>query len=164
MYPGKRKFMTVAAFLALFGGAVFLGSPSFVGAQDGSSPGVQPVSTSSPSGGWAERLKGQTITENSVEGRAERAAKVELQHQRMMDQMQREMEHQPKNTGTFNEMSTMHQYGAGKGNGLLMSDLEAQPVSNKGGRCPSTAPVKEYDISAINAEITLNAWLDYYPK
>ena len=36
-------------------------------------------------------------------------------------------------------------------------------MSNKGGRCPSTAPVKEYDISAINAEITLNAWLDYYP-
>ena len=163
MYPGKRKFMTVAAFVALFGGAVFLGSPSFVGAQNGSSSEAHPASASSPSVGWAERLKGQTITENSVEGRAERAAKVELQHQRMMDQMKTEMDHQGKNTGTFNEMSTMHQYGAGKGNGLLMSDLEAQPVSNKGGRCPSTAPVKEYDISAINAEITLNAWLDYYP-
>ena len=100
MYPGKRKFMTVAAFLALFGGAAFIGSPSFVGAQNGSSPEAQPVSMSSPSPGWAERLKGQTITENSVEGRAERAAKVELQHQRMMDQMQKEMEHQPKNTGT----------------------------------------------------------------
>ena len=163
MYPGKRKFITVAAFLALFGGAVFLGSSSVVVAQDGSSSEAQAVSTSSPSVGWAERLKGQTITENSVEGRAERAAKVELQHQRMMDQMKTEMDHQAPNTGTFNEMSTMHQYGAGKGNGLLMSDLEAQPVSNKGGRCPSTAPVKDYDISAINVEITLNAWLDYYP-
>ena len=60
----------------------------------------------------------------------------------------------PTNTGTFNEMSMMHQYGAGKGNGLLMSDPEAQPVSNRGGQCPSGAPVKNYDISAINAEIT----------
>lgn len=60
-------------------------------------------------------------------------------------------------------MSAMHQYGAGKGNGLLMSDLEAQPVSNNGGRCPSIARGKEYDISTINAEITLNAWFDYYP-
>ena len=59
-----------------------------------SSPGDQVVSASSPSVGWAERLKGQTITENSVEGRAERAAKVELQHQRLMDQMKNEMDHQ----------------------------------------------------------------------
>ena len=41
--------------------------------------------------GWAEKLKGQTIVENSIEGRSERAAMVELQHQRMMEQMQKEM-------------------------------------------------------------------------
>ena len=119
------------------------------------------MSTQSPE--WAERLKGQTITENAIEGRAERAAQVERQHQRLMDQMQKEMGHQNDNTGTFNSMSMMHQYGAGKANGLLMSDPEVEPVSTKGGRCPAGAPVKEYDISAINAEITLNAWLDYYP-
>ena len=28
--------------------------------------------------GWAERLKGQTIVENAIEGRAERSALVEL--------------------------------------------------------------------------------------
>ena len=36
-------------------------------------------------------------------------------------------------------------------------------MSVPGGRCPSTAPAKKYDISAINIEITLNQWLDFYP-
>ena len=156
MYYGKRALFTFSAFLALFGGSTLIGGAPSVGAEDtSSSPKVHQMAMASESSTWAEKLKGQTVVENSVEGRAERAAKVELQHQRMMDQMQKEMDHQADNTGTFNEMSTMHQYGAGKGNGLLMSDLEAQPVSNKGGRCPSGAPVKDYDISAINAEITL---------
>ena len=150
MRYGTHSVLTAIAFLALFSGSTLVGSAPSFGAEDAlSPPKAHKMAMSAPSAGWAEKLKGQTVVENSVEGRAERAAKVELQHQRMMDQMKREMEHQGKNTGTFNEMSTMHQYGAGKGNGLLMSDLDAQPVSNKGGRCPSTAPVKEYDISAI---------------
>ena len=36
---------------------------------------------------WAERLKGQTIVENAHEGRAERSALVEKQHERLMEQM-----------------------------------------------------------------------------
>ena len=32
-----------------------------------------------------------------------------------------------------------------------------------GGKCPATAPVKQYNVSAINVEITLNQWLDFYP-
>lgn len=61
-------------------------------------------------------------------------------------------------------MSMLHQYGGGKGNYLLASDPDIEPVSMKGGgKCPATAPVKDFDISAINVEITLNQWLDYYP-
>ena len=136
---------------------------SFASAQESSPLKAQPVAMTSQSPGWAQQLKGQTITENAMEGRAERSALVELQHQRLMDQMKKEMKHQAPNTGTYNTMSMMHQYGAGKGNGLLMSDPDIEPVSNKGGRCPAGVPVKNYDISAIDAEITLNAWLDYYP-
>ena len=44
----------------------------------------------SQSPGWAERLKGQTIVENAMEGRAERAALVEQQHQRMMQQVEKD--------------------------------------------------------------------------
>ncbi|MCZ6581077.1 MAG: LysM peptidoglycan-binding domain-containing protein [Nitrospirae bacterium] len=113
--------------------------------------------------GWVEQLKGQTIMENAIEGRPERAAMVERQHERMMEQMRKEMAHTP-NEGGFQTMSMIHQYGAGPGNYLLSSDPAVEPVSTKGrGRCPSTVPVKHYDISAINVEITLNQWLDYYP-
>ena len=162
MFQHVRLRFTVVSFLGVLGSAVFLGTPTVALSQNGS-PAVQPVAMTQANQPWAEMLKGQTIVENSVEGRAERAAKVELQHQRLMEQMQKDSSHQGNNTGTFNSMSMMHQYGAGKGNGLLMSDMDAQPVSNNGGRCPSGAPVKSYDISAINVEVTLNAWLDYYP-
>ncbi len=60
-------------------------------------------------------------------------------------------------------MTNMHQYGAGGQDLLLASDRNVEPVAASGGNCPSTAPVRDYDISAINAEITLNQWLDYYP-
>ena len=47
--------------------------------------------------------------------------------------------------------------------GFLATNTGTEPVSATGGLCPEVAPVKHYDISAINVEITLNQWLDYYP-
>ncbi len=111
---------------------------------------------------WAQRLKGQTIVEDAMSGRASRSALVEMQHNRLMEQMTRQVQTgQATNTGMFNGMSTMHQYD-GQGF-LLASQPNTEPVAVAGGRCPSTAPVKKYDISAINMEITLNQWLDFYP-
>ena len=66
-------------------------------------------------------------------------------------------------SGMYNNMNMMHQYGAGGQDVLLMSNTGAEPVSSQGGRCPASAPVKQYDVSAINVEISLNMWLDYYP-
>ncbi len=136
---------------------------SGAGAEDHDArPLIHATGMNQQSPGWAERLKGQTIVENAQEGRAERAALVERQHERLMRQMEHEAE--DSNSGGFDTMSMMHQYGAGKGNYLLSSDTDAEPVSmNGGGKCPATAPVRHYDVSAINAEITLNQWLDYYP-
>src|SRR6266571_2126972 len=60
---------------------------------------------------WAQKLKGQTIVENTIEGRPERAAMVEMQHNRLMEQMARQAQDgKGSNTGLFNGMSTMHQY------------------------------------------------------
>lgn len=127
---------------------------------------AEPTSSTDPRGAqeptWAEQLKGQTIVENSMEGRADRAALVEEQHKRLMQQMDHQM-HQADNTGLFNTMSTMHQYGAGRQDYLLASNPNVEPTAQTTGRCPSTAPVKHYDISAIDVEITLNQWLDFYP-
>jgi hypothetical protein len=110
---------------------------------------------------WAEQLKGQTIIEDTMEGRPERTAMMERQHHRVMEQMQRDADVQ-RNEGFYNDVNMMHQYGAGNQDVLLMSNT-GEPVSATGGRCPKTAPVRQYDISAINVEITLNQWLDFYP-
>ena len=163
MFGYKLNVLTVSAFLALFGGMAFWTTPSFVSAENATSSQVHPVGMNSQSPGWAERLKGQTIVEDAMEGRAERAALVEQQHQRMMKQMQKEMDHKGADTGAFNSMSMIHQYGGGPENGLLASNSNVEPVSMKGGLCPKTAPVRNYDVSAVNVEITLNQWLDYYP-
>ena len=162
MFYSTRAIFTVAVAVAVWGCALPFGVTSPVHARD-ASPAAHQVTMSSQSPGWAERLKGQTITENAVEGRAERAAMVELQHQRLMQQMQKDTLQKGDASGAFNTMSMMHQYGAGPANGLLASNSDVEPVSMKGGLCPKTAPVRQYDVSAINVEITLNQWLDFYP-
>ncbi|MEP6958008.1 MAG: hypothetical protein ABI980_04705, partial [Nitrospirota bacterium] len=98
--------------------------------------------------GWAEKLKGQTIIEDTIEGKSNRAAMVEQQHQRIMDHMAQDPQVQGVNTGMYNTSSMMHQYGAGGQDLLLVSDPRVEPVAQTGGgKCPATAPVKEYNIS-----------------
>src|SRR5690349_8579567 len=113
---------------------------------------------------WAEQLKGQTIVEDTMSGKAERSAMVEQQHQRIMEHMAQDPQVQGVNTGMYNTSAMMHQYGAGGQDMLLVSDPRVEPVAmTGGGKCPATAPVKQYNVSAINVEITLNQWLDFYP-
>ena len=113
---------------------------------------------------WAEQLKGQTIIEDTMSGKADRSAMVEQQHQRIMEHMTHDPQVQGVNTGMYNTQSMMHQYGAGGQDMLLVSDPRVEPVAmTGGGKCPATAPVKQYNVSAINVEITLNQWLDFYP-
>ena len=115
---------------------------------------------------WAEQLKGQTIVEDVQEGHAERTAMMERQHQRIMEKMNEQMTHDAnlqRTDGFYNNVNMMHQYGAGNQDVLLMSNSGVEPVSSLGGRCPANVPVRQYDISAINVEISLNMWLDFYP-
>lgn len=112
---------------------------------------------------WADALKGQTLVEDALEGRAGRSEQVELQHQRLMRQMEQQASTQ-WTSGGYNGMSMMHQYMGQDGSSfLLASDSKTEPVALSGGRCPAEAPVKSYAISMINVEITLNRWQDYYP-
>jgi len=80
----------------------------------------------------------------------------------VMEQMAKDADVQ-RTSGFFNNMNMMHQYGAGGQDVLLMSQTGAEPVSTQGGQCPAGTPVRRYDVSAINVEITLNRWLDFYP-
>ena len=57
-------------------------------------PAVQHTAMSHQTPGWAEKLKGQTILEDTMAGRPERAAMVERQHERIMLQMQQDLQTQ----------------------------------------------------------------------
>ena len=88
--------------------------------------------------GWAEKLKGQTIVEDAMGGKAERSAMVEQQHQRIMEHMAQDPQVQGVNTGMYNTSSMMHQYGAGGQDMLLVSDPRVEPVlQTGGGKCPA---------------------------
>ena len=54
-----------------------------------------------------------------MEGTPGRSAMVELQHHRIMQQMQQDAEAQ-RTGGFYNNMTMMHQYGAGNQDILLM--------------------------------------------
>ena len=117
---------------------------------------------------WTQQLKGQTILEDTIEGRPDRSGKMELQHHRLMEKLEQQAQKDAKaqqTSGAFNEMSMMHQYMGQDGSSfLLMSDgSKGEPVMTSGGKCPAGVPVKQYDVSMINIEITLNRWLDFYP-
>src|SRR2546428_10114097 len=104
---------------------------------------------------WAQQLKGQTIVEDAISGRANRSALVELQHNRLMEQMARQVG-QAQNTGLFNGMSTMHQYD---GQGYPPASQQGvDPVAMSGVRCPPTPPVRKYGLPPINVGTPLNPW------
>ncbi|MCP9442707.1 MAG: hypothetical protein NNA20_08940 [Nitrospira sp.] len=153
-------------FLVLSGGLV-VGGPGWSSAEQSEH---QHTSLATPVSmpAWTQQLKGQTIVENAIEGRAEHAQRTEQQHHRLMEKLAQQAGQDAvahPTSGMFNNMSMMHQYMGQDGSSfLLMSDRgKGEPVLSTGGRCPANAPVRKYDISMINIEITLNRWLDYYP-
>ena len=139
---------------------LFASSPEEVSHQGHATPVAMP--------GWTQQLKGQTIIEDTIEGRPDRSEKMEMQHHRLMEKLEQQAQKDAKaqqTSGAFNEMSMMHQYMGQDGSSfLLMSDgSKGEPVMASGGKCPAGVPVKQYDVSMINIEITLNRWLDFYP-
>jgi FtsP/CotA-like multicopper oxidase with cupredoxin domain len=167
MYPGKSRFLTASMFLALMGGASFWATPPFVGAEDGSPSHVhQAGMTHQDSSGWQEQLKGQTRVEDALEGRAGLSEKIEVQHHRIMRRLEEQAQQDAQvqaNSGVFNNVSMMHQYMGQDGSSYLLAvDPDADLSTGSGAKCPAGVPTKHYDVSMIDAEITLNRWLDYY--
>lgn len=168
MYHGKNRFLTVSVFLALMGGTGFWAVPSSVGAESQSSPHVhQAGMTHQGSTGWQQQLKGQTLVEDALEGRAGLSEKVEMQHHRIMRRLEEQARKDAQvqaTSGGFNNMSMMHQYMGQDGSSWLLAvDAEASLSNQPGAKCPAGVPTKSFDVSMIDAEITLNRWLDYYP-
>jgi len=166
MFFQKLPVCVLTRMLGAMAAVALLGVP-LASAENSSQvgqPSSQHVAMNHQLPGWAEKLKGQTIVEDTMGGKPERSAMVEQQHQRIMDHMAQDPQVQGINTGMYNTSAMMHQYGAGGQDMLLASDPRMEPVAlTGGGKCPATAPVKQYNVSAINVEITLNQWLDFYP-
>ena len=152
-WRNSNRLADVLQAVAIAGGLIF--SPAVFAADEHASHAAGQTSPA-----WAEKLKGQTIIEDAMEGRADRAVKVDMQHQRLM----RQIDQAQGTSGGYNTMSSMHQYAGQEGASfLLASQTGVEPVKMDGGRCPASAPVKAYDVSMIAIEITLNQWLDMYP-
>src|SRR5919106_6376023 len=103
---------SLSRLLGVVAGVALMGLPLVATAEEAAShAGHQAMSHQTPA--WAEQLKGQTVMEDAMEGRPERAMMVDMQHQRIMRQLQQDPQVQQVNTGMYNTMSMMHQYGAG---------------------------------------------------
>jgi len=144
--------------------SLLLVSPWAFAADTGHQGHTMPVSGPA----WQQSLKGQTIVEDTIEGRPGRSEKIELQHHRLMRKLESQMQQDGQaqlTSGAFNGMSMMHQYMGQDGSSFLLASdpAKGEPVSMTGARCPSGVPSKHYDISMINVEVTLNRWLDFYP-
>jgi hypothetical protein len=104
-----------------------------------------------------------SIVEKVMEKYVDRVTLVEWPHQRIMPQMKRDAYAQ-QTRSFYNNMSMLHQNEAGQEDVWLLSQTGIESISSLGARCPAGAPVRQYDISAINVEISLNWWLNFsYP-
>jgi len=111
---------------------------------------------------WLEKLETQIDYEEMMSGMDGRQDRLDKTFMQLMDRLQDKIkEHAtPASTGGgFHDSWSAHQLQQS----YLLGPVEAAEKVFKGAHCPSNAPVKKYDVVAINVEITLNQWGDYYP-
>ena len=114
---------------------------------------------------WVNRLRGQVLIEETLEGRSGRTAKIARMHQKMMDHAAAERKGAVRDVSgprTYSDM--LHQMGL-MGNDIILeaADQAVSDSMNTGGSCPANAPKRVFDIKAIEVEITLNQWHMFYP-
>ena len=112
---------------------------------------------------WLEKLENQVNYEEMMEGKAGDQQKLDKTFKNLMDRLQGKLkEHAAPASagGGFHDSWAAHQIQNGY---LLGPTAEASTEVRQGGHCPAGVPTKEYDITAINVEITLNQWGDYFP-
>ena len=126
--------------------------------EHGSGSTAEPVVSAS----WENQFKEQIAREDAAEGRAGHRDQVDAAMQKLMDEISKGSNEHAEHTGgngPFSGMGAMQQMDRSF---FLGPVANAESVTGVGA-CPKNAPVREFDISAINIEITLNQWLDYHP-
>ena len=88
MLSVKKVHRAVKVFVACAGTMFMMAVVGHAGeeiqGEADSHAGHNVVAASGKTNGWVERLKRQTIVEDSIEGNPDRAAKVDRQHERLM--------------------------------------------------------------------------------
>ncbi|KMP10408.1 hypothetical protein UZ36_07705, partial [Candidatus Nitromaritima sp. SCGC AAA799-C22] len=111
---------------------------------------------------WLDKLENQVNYEEVMSGMDGRQDRLNNTFMKLMDRLQNKIkEHaSPASSGGgFHDSWSAHQLGQS----YLLGPSEAGTKVRKGAHCPSNAPVKKYNVSAINVEIMLNQWGDYFP-
>jgi len=111
---------------------------------------------------WLKKLEDQVNYEEMMEGIEGNPENLDKTFRNLMDNLKGKlMEHAvpASQGGTFHGSWAAHQLQQG----YLLGPTEAANTVRKGAHCPAGVPTKHYDVSAINVEITLNQWGDYYP-
>ena len=111
---------------------------------------------------WLDKLENQVNYEEMMEGKQGDQERLDKTFKSLMDRLKGKlMEHAtPASTGGgFHNSWAAHQLQQG----YLLGPTEVADKVFRGAHCPAGVPTKSYDISAINVEITLNQWGDYFP-
>ncbi|HIE66175.1 MAG TPA: hypothetical protein EYG28_07880 [Nitrospiria bacterium] len=111
---------------------------------------------------WKAKLKAQIMREDKAEGREGQEGRVKAAMQTLMDDIMqgtKKLSERGGDSGGFNNLGAMQQMDRS----FFLGPSGASETVGGGGHCPKTAPIKKFDISAINIEVTLNQWQDFYP-
>jgi FtsP/CotA-like multicopper oxidase with cupredoxin domain len=134
-------------------------SPVFlpnVRADEGHQHEVKPVSSDQKTElTWQEKLRDQIDRENTEEGRAGHRDKIDAAMKKIME----EVRAGTGQTGPYSGVSAMQQMDKS----WFLGPTGVGENVTAGGRCPKGVPRKEYDVTAVEVEITLNHWGDFHP-
>ena len=111
---------------------------------------------------WLDKLENQINYEEMMSGMEGRQDRLDNTYLKLMGRLQgkiKEHTSPASSGGGFHDSWSAHQLQQS----YLLGPSEAAEKIFKAAHCPSNAPVKKYDVTAINVEITLNQWGDYYP-
>ncbi|QPJ66150.1 MAG: hypothetical protein G3M78_12395 [Candidatus Nitrohelix vancouverensis] len=111
---------------------------------------------------WLKKLENQVDYEEVMSGLDGNQEQLNKTWMKLMGQLQdkiKEHASPASSGGGFHDSWAAHQLGQS----FLLGPSEAAAKVYKGAHCPSGVPTKVYDITAINVEITLNQWGDYFP-
>ena len=111
---------------------------------------------------WLDKLENQVDYEEVMSGLDGNQDQLNKTWMKLMGQLQdkiKEHADPASSGGGFHDSWAAHQLGQS----FLLGPSEASAKVYKGAHCPSGAPTKTYNVTAINVEITLNQWGDYYP-